>query len=338
MVDYYDDFLESILLAEGNLNVSKIERSQIVRLAEQSCEFQRNYLDNNTEELLSRYGVDSDPPRPNAIIPWFIQIRDEDSLDSTIEIAQITSDLANYPIRTCYWIDLGYILSSENRQKIADSVEEIPGSEMFVLIDGLEKRMSERGHYMAVIDLIYEISNKGMTPYFLHGDYFSYLLGYFGLRGSGVGIIYSESRSEKLESTDGGGPGNRYYFPELKEFLDPTDAQNLGEEHSTDLCNCPVCGEYMDSWADIHKFAIERNELVRHHLAVRELEADAIGDSDLQNLLDELTRHHDTYEESVSNMGIAPGTDHLETWSDSIQQYIQIHAELTLDDFTGGIN
>lgn len=336
LLEYYGDPLESELMSIGNLDPNLLGSSDTSSILESCCDFQEQYLERNGSEKLSHFGLDVDPQPPKAVIPWFVQVSSHDDLELTKSLCKSALEYTNLPVKPCIWVKRSFITSYENRVKIAACLDELPVSESFILIDELDKRDTKNGHYQSAIDLIMQISNVGVDPHFLNGDYFANLLSYFGLRGVGFGANYSDSRSEKLESRPSGGPPPRYYLPDLKEYLDPTDVQKVGEDLQTETCQCSFCSNRMSKWEDIHKFANEQEKLSRHHIACRHDESKEIESKDLETLLNDLESSYETYSESVGNMEIAAGTNHLREWPRSIRAYIENTLNDSLESYKEG--
>ncbi|MDL0145843.1 hypothetical protein, partial [Halobacterium salinarum] len=182
---------------------------------------------------------------------------------------------------------------------------------------------SNKGHFVSTVDLVNRISEQGVAPHFLYGSYFSNLLSKFGLQGTGFGINYSESASEKLESQDGGGGGaSRYYFEPIKEFVGIAEAVQLGEAH-TEPCDCRICRDWMEDWKEIYAVANEQKRLAQHYAAIRKKQQSEVEKKSLQELFEELEKSEDTFGEALSKSESVATADHLEEWREGVKTYVE---------------
>lgn len=324
LAESYGSVVTDPLQERGNLRYSELSRDNQREIAELTVDFQLNILDEHADSTLARYeleDVDHDL-LPKAVVPWYIKLCSGGELEQNKQVISDTAEYTDHPIKPCFFIERPLIADAEFRERIARYLDDTPVTEVFLWVEGLGKRDSKAGHYVHITDLVDRIADQGVAPHFLYGNYLSNLLAFFGLRGTGFGINYSESSSEKVESTDGGGGNERYYFDPIKEFVGIAEAVQLGERGG-ELCDCGTCEHWMEDWIGIYAVADEQKRLARHYAAKRHQQRMEIQENSLRELLQELEENYKEYSEGLKESGTVVTADHLNEWKRGIELYAE---------------
>ncbi|OIB58042.1 hypothetical protein [Natrialba sp. SSL1] len=335
LVDFYEDIVVSKIQEEGNLRYQDLSRENQRNVVETTVDFQLEILDEHADSTLKRYSL-SDAEYdllPKAVIPWYVKLSTEKDLEYNKQIISDTVEYTDHPVKPCIFMKRRLVTDVNFREGLANYLGDAPINEVFLWIEGLDKRESSRGHYVSTVDLVSRISDQDVAPHFFYGSYFSNLLSIFGLQGTGFGINYSESASEKLKSQDGGGGGaSRYYFEPIKEFVGIAEAVQLGEDH-TEPCDCRVCRDWMEGWKDIYAVADEQKRLAQHYAAIREKQQDDVEKKSLQDLLEELEERQDTFGEALGESESVATADHLEEWREGVKIYVKKVENCSITEF-----
>ncbi len=248
------DPLKSILNEQGNLKPDNLSQEEIEEIAASVVEFQENYGEVGPESDLRKYSVgDIEPaiPSPRRVVPWYNKIRSRQQIPTTREILEASQRVAEHEIKPVLYIQKDLINDPSVRLELIDILSEIDVGECFLIIENLGKHETSTDEYKNVIDFVYEISDAGIAPHFMYGDYFSHLLYYFGLGGTTYGTLYAEEHEEETKSYGGGGMQARFYFDDVKEFLSPTAAADIGARMGRGVCDCEVCERHFEGWDDV---------------------------------------------------------------------------------------
>lgn len=247
------DPLESIL-EQGNLNPDELSQAEIDGIAASVVEFQENYGNIGQESDLRKYGNDDlEPaiPGPRKVVPWYNKIRSRQQIPTIRSILEASKEAAEQEIKPVLYVQKDLIKDPSVRLELIDILSEIGVEECFLIIEKLGKHETNTNEYENVIDFVYEISDTGVAPHLMYGDYFSHLLHYFGLEGTTYGTLYAEEHEEQTKSYGGGGMQPRFYFDDVKEFLSPNAAADVGTRMGREVCDCDVCDRHFDDWNDV---------------------------------------------------------------------------------------
>lgn len=246
------DPLESILNQQRNADPADMADHEIESIARSVVEFQETFAVDDGGSNLDKYtDVGRAPAEPEAVIPWYNKIRNPGKIPLTRKILDASHETASIELKPCLYTTKTLIQDSSIRRKLIDLVDEFDVEECFLIIEGLDKQDTTESQYKSVIDYVYEISDRGIDPHFLYGDFFSHTLAYFGLGGTTYGTLYGEDYEETLKSYGDGGMSPRVYFDDIKEFLSVPGAVDLGQRLGRDVCDCTVCERHFDSWNDV---------------------------------------------------------------------------------------
>lgn len=325
LVDYYGEPVSSILLRQGNLSVNDLNSGELRQVIHQQCDLQVDLITDSGQSKLERYGIGSDSLKPKAVIPWYVKIESQDELEPNRRIIEIAKDYCDVPIKPCLFVAQEFLTDSSTRNSLLEFVSEIGVDEVFLWVEGLQKR--ERGvmHYAAVAETVYEISQQGVDPHLLYASYLEHALAYLGNTGSGFGPGYQESRDEKLEDADGGGGGglNRYYYRPTKTFLNFQEADTLGEKFGEPVCDCPVCDKLLSGWQDVYKLDGDRNAQSRHYIASRGMQSEELKEKSLQEILHGLGENHNKYRDPLGDSDTAAQPYHMNRWKAGIKHFVE---------------
>lgn len=327
--EYYGDPISRLLSEQKNIEYTDLDDADQYEVIKQGCDLQTEFLDSGSvQNPLSRYyeaaGMEKIELVPRAVIPWYIKIENISDISTNEEIIKRAKDYVDMPVKPCLFIEKSFIQMEGRRQLLIDMVENIDVSELFLWIEGVDSTETVPRTYMAIIELVDQISNIGTRPHMFYGSYFSTLLGYFGARGAGFGVFHQESKEERTgDQTGGGGDGlKRYYFNQIKEFLNVQEAASIGEEFDAELCDCPVCDLQVDQWDDIYGIGDEYLPLQRHYISVRNNQRKRIKDTSLECLIDELDDVFSTYEDKLGESDTSAEPYHLRKWKAAIEGYL----------------
>lgn len=248
------DPLKSILEEEGNLLPDELSDDEIKEIAASVTRFQENYANLGADSNLGKYtDGEMEPaiPGPRRIVPWYNKIRTRDQIPTTRRILEASKEVANEELKPCLYTTKDLIKDPAVRRELIDILSDINVDECFLIIENLDKHDTDTNEYVDTIDFVYEISDRGIDPHFMYGDYFSHLLHYFGLGGTTYGTLYGEEHEEETKSYGGGGMSARFYFDDVKEFLSPNGAADVGKRMGRDVCDCAVCSRHFDDWDDV---------------------------------------------------------------------------------------
>lgn len=246
------DPLEAILNQQRNADPADMADHQIRSIARSVVEFQETFAVGEKGTNLDKYtDVGPAPAEPAAVIPWYNKIRNRSKIPLARKILDASSEAASLDLKPCLYTPKNLLQNSSTRRELIDLIDEFDIEECFLIIEGLGKHDTSEPQYKSVIDYVYEISDRGIDPHFLYGDFFSHLLAYFGLGGTTYGTLYGEEYEEELKSYGDGGMNPRVYFDDIKEFLSVPGAVDLGQRLGRDVCDCAVCERHFDNWADV---------------------------------------------------------------------------------------
>lgn len=133
---------------------------------------------------------------------------------------------------------------------------------------------------------ISEFSQAGISPYALHGGYFSIALSKRGLDGFGNGVGYGEWRDSGYHR--GGTAEKRIYIPKLHRFLDSARAQFLLDRNPEYFSSdADLLAECIDSHRPLETVSLE--EALDHFLECRAYEMNFVSRFDPVAIKRELT-------------------------------------------------
>jgi len=173
------------------------------------------------------------------------------------------------------------------------------------------------------------LSAERAKVHLMHAGYYSLCLGVVGAKRVSSGIGFGESREITAKPTGGGFP-SRYYLRLLKRQQVVTNIRTLLSDQPSLLCDCSVCSAALKSTGvkprakpkpeQIAAFfdQLDDDALKTHFLLNRFQESRRIGNSDLRQLDEELTKSIEMAEKlKVDNYGLS--YRHLETWSQALR-------------------
>ncbi|GAB3676776.1 hypothetical protein [Halopiger thermotolerans] len=304
-------------------NLTQEERESICK---STADFQENFVKDAAENSTGKYDFVVDDLRPEAIIPWYHKITEPKDIPRNRELAQLTNQATNLPIKPCLFITPDFITDSTNRDSLIESVKKIECSEIFLWVEGFDKS-SGIGTHLNILKIVDELSEIGIGVHSLYGSYFSHLLAYFGATGVGFGVYHSESKSEKKEESGGDGSNlKRYYFDPVKEFLNVADVDTLTDLGSTPICSCNECQSTLSSWDDLFEVGEDPDFLQSHYISTRGIHKNRIFDQSLQESLEEVKEAESTYKETLNELGTSKTGNHLRKWRRSIEIYAENHS------------
>lgn len=335
LVDYYGSPISEVLSSNSHLRFRNISESTCRGICSQVAEFQETFVRDIAEEAAGKYEEITDDLVPKAIIPWFELISEVEDVTTNRKIIRYTQSATDQPIKPCVFVKLEFLGDINHRKAITSMLDDEDISEVFLWVDELAKSETNIDGYLDVIDLVNRLFSKDIHSHFFYGNYFSNLLQYFGVTGTGFGVFHSESKSEKLEQSGGGGDNlNRYYFDPAKEFLSLTDIQTLIRSTDPPVCECSVCSEELGSWMELYRVADDWEFLQPHYVSVRRLQKERVAENSLKDLLESLKEDEEQY------VGLLEGTEstktlyHLRKWRKSIEIYVEKETDSDLEEYT----
>jgi len=327
LVDRYGDPISRILNEQRNLSLLDLDDSERRSVVQTQCELQLELIEEAGEDKLAKYFDVETELRPRAVVPWYIKITRPENIALNEQIINIASESVEAPIKPCIFVSLTALNRSEIRREIVKMLERVGVEEAFLWFEEMGKREAEIMDYAAASELIYSLSQNGVSPHFFYGNYFAQLTSYLGNEGTTFGVAYQESRAERTAVGDNGGGGgdgaNRYYFDPVKEFLNFQEAESLGDQFDVPICSCPACQERMDQWADVYKFDGNYNAQRRHYIWNQDRYRDDIESKTLEEQLDDLETAHEKYDSELSNSGTAAEPHHLIKWRGGISHFVE---------------
>jgi len=291
------DPLESILEEGGNVNARYIEEEDLTAIAESVVDFQENFVYNMLQDQTSKY-EDLDVSRrevePKAIIPWVHKLETEEDHEAYRTILSSSKARASQKLRPVLYTSTQKISRSEYRMKLVELLSDFDIGECFILFEDLDKHDTRESEYRSIIDLVYDISESGIDPYFYYGDFYSNLLHYFGLQGTAFSPLHGEQFREKEEVPGDGGMQSRYYLDEVKDFLQIPAAVDIMTRAGKPLCDCEFCSRHFSDWRDI----IEQDQdddrtavqtiMMKHRIATRWQHTQLVQEESLSEVLNEM--------------------------------------------------
>ena len=329
IAEYYGEPISGLLSEQENLEYTDLDEEEKKEVIEQGCDLQTDYLDSGTvQEPLSRYcepaGMETVELVPRAVIPWYVKIEGVTDISINEEIIRHAKSYVDLPLKPCLFVEKDFIRDEGQRQMLVDMIDDVDLSELFLWVEGVGNTKTVPRTYIAIIDLVEQLSDVETRPHLFHGSYFSTLLGYFGARGTGFGVFHQESKEEKTgEQSGGGGDGlKRYYFDPAKEFLNVQEAASIGAEFDADTCDCTVCEIQVNQWEDVYAIGDEYLPLQRHYISVRNNQRERIKDTPLEVLLTQLGNAHSTYKDRLGDSDTTAEPYHLRKWKVAIEEYL----------------
>lgn len=343
LVDYFGSPVQDVLGKQQNLQYRQLDQDQRREVIEQICKLQltiaeEDVSNESTQDTLSKYEEIEINLQPRAVVPWYVKIESSNGLRINGQIISFATSYTDYPVKPCFFVDKTFIRTHENRNQLARTLNECEVDEIFLVVEGLDTTETVIEEYVHVIDLVDRISKTGVDPHFLNGDYFGHLLGFFGLRGVGFGVFYSESLTEKTGEQGGGGGGlKRYYFNPAKEFLNIHETINLAQEYSAPQCDCSVCEFELPTWEDLFRIGDDYTLLQRHYISIRQQHKREIMSRNLKELLQNLRDNDETYREPLKKSDTTANAHHLRKWVVAIEHHIENRTDQQISDYSGGL-
>jgi hypothetical protein len=363
------DPLHRIIEERGNADPEEMTEEELSEIASSVVKFQETFATDAVNVDLSNFAnIGSAPAEPRKVIPWYSKIDEGSKIPTARKILNESQNAATIPLKPCIYTNKGLISDAETRSNLIDLIDELDVTECFLIIEDLDKQETEQPTYENVIEFVYDIRSRNITPHFLYGDFFSHLLAYFGLGGTTYGTLYAEEHAEELKATDGGGFPDRYYFDPIKDFVNPASAADLGMNTGAELCDCPVCSRSFESWQDMaEKVDDEEDEeedggeenppvtleqmeedpsiqnlktvLQKHYLAKRWEHTETVQSYSFEELLDEMKSD---YQDTVGwfnrsyQINDDREMDYMMRWIEAAEKMEQL-AYNSLDDFRTGL-
>lgn len=272
----------------GNLRIEELTQNELEELVQNSIDIQLNTVSEQISSEIGRYediNVEENFT-PAAVIPPYLLIDDEEKLSVQKDIIEIAENESDVPLKPCFYIDLEILTDADIKSDIKEIIIEKDHDEVFLWIDDLDKNEVTVGQYQRVIEFVSLLSDHS-NPHFMYGDFFSFLLSYYGLVGTSYGTFHSDYKKEKMKNIEGGYL-KRYYIPQLREFYKVVAAEEILSENNTALCDCQACTERVNSWSDLIELGSDYDFLKNHHLHIRQEEKKLVGEQSLDSVLEEL--------------------------------------------------
>lgn len=318
-----------------NIQWGDLNPEQKQNAIESICDFQTNFVDKSVEDEMDKYsdalddsyGFGGTDLSPRAVIPWYTQIEDYEDITDNGDIIERCMEYSDLPVKPCLHTTIDFISDVTARSTLADFISTIDVPETFIWIDSLDKNTDEvdARTYRNVTHLVASISDEGVDPHFLFGDFFSNILYYFGLRGTSYGTFFRESYAEKMERKAGGGMLQRYYYNPIKEFLSVPVSVSLGQ-----ISREPI-PEYdgISDWDDLLREGEDYDFLKNHYIKTRESHKNQILNQDLSTIVEELEENHSRYEPILEGLEATnKNVIHLEKWVDGIELFEQDYEDM----------
>ncbi|SDM50568.1 hypothetical protein SAMN04487949_1890 [Halogranum gelatinilyticum] len=334
LAEYYGPPISDVLENRSNLNYFDFSREDQKKIIEKSCDLQLDLLDEASENKLGRYLDSVASLTPRALVPWYVKINSRPDIRANEEIINYAAEYSDCPVKPCFYVDKSFIHTESNRREIVRAVEEAPVREVFLWIDGFDKRDVSIGELCKALDLVERVSQRGVDPHMMYSDYFANLMAFFGLRGVSFGIEHGESKSEKTDSGGGSGDSVRYYYNPVKEFLNVYDVEDLGTDFDDPLCECQACDPVMNSWSDIFQLADDRKARAQHYITTRDGHRETVTNETLDDLVGELWDGDDKYQEALDDTDHAANANHLRKWATAIEHYVEEEKQRELSDYS----
>lgn len=311
-------------LASGRDNIrwEHLDAEEKENAIESICNFQCNFVGEAVEEEMGKYAniLSNLDLSPRAVIPWYTLIRDYEDISDNEEIIRLSRESCDLPLKPCIHTTADFISDVNARRSLANHVGDLDLHECFIWIDNLDKNFEEvtARTYRNVAHLTALISEEGVDPQFLFGDFYSNILYYFGLRGTSYGTYFRESSAEKVERVPGGGSLQRYYYDSVKEFLSVPVSVTLGRITREPI---PDFDGFSD-WDDLLQVGEDHDFLKNHYILTRKSHKNKIHNQNLSTVIEELEEDFDRYDPLLDGLDATnKNVDHLEKWIDGVNQF-----------------
>lgn len=337
LINKYGEPFSTVLDENRNLEIRHLTEEEVQTVIHKQCDLQMNAISNAGENKIRRYLDREMDLLPEAIVPWYVKIRRLEHLENNRSIIEIATEYAEHNVKPCIFVTKSFIAEEDNRGKIVKMLNSLNVSDMFLWVDGMDKRETDPMTYASAADLVRKLSQEKISPHFFYGNYFSHLLAFLGNEGTTFGVAYQESKKEKTKNNtnQGGGDGtNRIYFQPVEEFLNFQQADEFGSEFDEDVCQCPVCQRDIGSWGDIYKFDSNYTSQRRHYIWTRYNHREQIHENSLEELLNELESSYVRYKDTLGTTSTVANPYHLRKWKIGIEHIVEKELEEDVGDFS----
>ena len=162
--------------------------------------------------------------------------------------------------------------------------------------DFSEQRDANEDLINPLIKLIKNISSLEKEVIIMHGGFFSMALSHFGVTHVCHGIGYGESKSGAASAKSGGPPPVRFYIKELHAFLTLEKALDVLKNYDELICNCQACKRVIaGNYHNVTNYFNQEGMADIHFMLARHSEKNQIGNSSLEELIDDLKTMYKTY-------------------------------------------
>jgi hypothetical protein len=276
------------------------------------------------------------------VAPYFyIESIDSPWIDLNIKLVNKTKEVFNNNTVIGQIVISAQLLNNPGISTLLAKYKTCLCDEYFIWIDGFSEDEQNTASLKNFIYFISELSKTNRPVTNLYGGYFSIILSKFlnGFSAVSHGLEYGESR--KVVPVGGGLPMSKYYFWPLHRrikqemFINLLAANNwsdlsTNQDFENIICNCQSCKD-IDKFFD--SYPVKRGgrtfnypttkakeHSLKHYLYCKKKEFEYITNTELNEILLELKKAHDTYSPQLDRGEV----DYLLNWKNAIEQSLQI--------------
>jgi len=325
------DPVQSLVEDETELEPANLSTDTIIELARQEVQFQETIVPESLEKHSGKYEeFDPDQYAPEAIVPWYYQIESKADIQINRDILRASLDEASQSVKPCLHVGKPFLHRDGHIDSLVDVVDLEGISQCFLWVDDMGKHNTSESDYYRITKLVDELSNAGIEPHFLYGDYFATISAHFGAGGTTYGTMYAEDAKERTDTPSGGGGMlNRYYTDPVKDFLKIPATVDVMRRADADICDCEVCQRHLDDWSDLLDMDDDDDQnmqafLGKHHLLIRWKQIRKVESESLDETLDRLRGDYDEFIQHYSRSPqVSPKKtlDYIQRWRNAVNRY-----------------
>lgn len=263
------DFTSENKLDEFVNNVVKFQLNKLSKVPEKYKKYER-YASKESKKIFTA------PNFPIFVVPpyfYFNSIEKEGWYQVNLTMIRKTKEVLGKGPRIFSVIFTSCQLLSKESKRIIDDYGKSQSDGFLLWVDDFSGYRDLRV-LRIVKKFLKSLAEVGKDVIMLYGDYFSILLGYFGLKGFSCGICYGEHKSADQDLDVEGAIPPRYYIELIKKKVQiETEIRRIDipKEFPDFLCSCAICQRksdpvMLDDFESKEHFLIVRaNEIKRYN-------------------------------------------------------------------------